>query len=100
MSKIEKLIDLVPSNGMGDARMIARKIFNDDTTVDIEGYRVYLPAFETLSANCRDFIVKALLQCRVVNTLDLGDTLKAAEEAGEFDEEPASCPGFIHDDSE
>ena len=96
MSKIEKLIDLVPANGMGDARFVARKIFNSDTIVEIEGYRVYLPNFDDLTDNCQGFIVKAMLQCRVVNTLDLVEVLKAAEEAGEFDD-GNSPPGNQND---
>lgn len=76
MSKPETLQDLIAGGhaSLGDARTIAKDIFNDrNSGAGPEGYVVIFPNFDDLPDHIQQFIVKAFALSRVENVLDAAE---------------------------
>lgn len=74
MPKIETLKDLMIASdlSMGEVRNLTKLVFDGESTLtqDVLPYNITMPKFEDMADHIQQFLIKAMLEAKIVNLFD------------------------------
>lgn len=96
MPRLDTLKDLMVTGdlSMGEARNLTKTVFDGETTLNqaILPYNITMPAFDDLADHIQQFLIKAMLEAKVVNFLDAKDN--------DNDPDNGSIYGLVREDAD